>query len=619
MRTHVVHEMFEEQARRTPAATAVRHGPDELSYGELNRAANQLARWLRGHGVRPGDRVGLRVPRSADCLVTMLAILKAGAAYVPLDDGFPPAQLARMAAECGVAVIVAVPGSVPGEAPGTTTVYPSAERALIDGLDDTDLGLPVCPGDTFYVPFTSGSTGRPKGSDVPHRAVPGFYLGEDYAGWGPGAVTLMHSSLSWDGHLIEVFPALTSGATVVVAPVEVRDPVELARLARAAGVTTLWLSAQAFNTVVDVEPGLLGGLTWLMTGGEALSVAHVERAMAALPALRLVNGYGPSECTAFTCVHSLTRADLNGEAGIPIGRPVGDRRLYVLDDDGAEVAFGEVGELYVGGQAVAHGYVGRPALTAVKFVPDPFAAEPGAVMYRTGDLVRQRSDGLYEFHGRRDQQIKLRGFRIELTEVEAVLREHPQIADAAAALDTTGPAPRLVAYVVTVPAGAPVPDTLDAHARERLHAAMVPALYLPLARLPIGRTGKLDRAALPAPGAAGTARTVDDPPRTPTERLVAELWGEVLGGTAFARTDSFFALGGDSLLATRVVARVRARAGAALTVHDLYDAPELARLAERLDRLRGQPGRAAVPPPIRRAAGRPRATAIVEASNDSRR
>lgn len=639
-----VHTLFERQVRRNPQAVALvavggsAGRPESLTYHALNTRANRLARYLGENGVAPGDRVGLRMARSIDCVVAMLGILKAGGAYVPLEQGFPAARLNQIVTECGIAVVLADAGPLWPQAPGALSVLrPDAPAAAtrIAELPGTNPAVESDPERTMFVPFTSGSTGLPKGSDVPHRSLPGFFAGEDYADWGPGFTGILHSALSWDGHLLELYPSLLTGGRVAVAPAALRDPTEICAVARELGVTTLWLSAQAFNTVIDVDPHLLDPFSSLIIGGEALSVRHVRRAFEEVPHLRIVNGYGPSECSAFTCVHPISAADLGGPdapaRSIPIGRAVGDRRVYILDDDGRPVADGEIGELYVGGPAVAHCYVGRPRLTAERFGPDPFAPEPGATMYRSGDRVRRRpQDGLIEFHGRLDGQVKLRGFRVELTEVEAVLRAHPEVADCAVALDAAGPSPRLVAYVVPTAAGGPVPEALDRHAREQLHAAMVPGLYVALDRLPLSRTGKLDRSALPAPaeavrrsapyraagtpgiGIAGTAGTAGntantapaEPLRTATERKLAETWAPLLGVPAIGPRDRFFDLGGDSLLASRAVARVRTWADAGVTVADLYDTPELAAFAALLDarRIRPDAGPAVPSVPLTRRA-----------------
>lgn len=597
-----VHQLFEARAARTPDAVALRHRGEAVTCADLNARANRLARHLVRHGVRHGDRVGLRLERSPECVAAMLAVLKTGAAYVPLESALPRARLDHMMAETRPAAVITA--DRPWTADGVPCLVLAREAAAIAAADGHDLGLPVSPDDAMYIPYTSGSTGLPKGTVVPHRAIPGFFAGTAYARWGEGSTALMHSALSWDGHVLDLYPALLTGGTVVIAPVEVQDPVEVARLCRSEGVATLWLSAQAFNTVVDVDVTLLSGLRSLMVGGEQLSVPHIARALKALPDIALVNGYGPSECTVFAAVHPVTAADTAPEAtAIPIGRPIGDRRVLLVDRAGALVDGEGEGEVCVAGPSVPHGYLDRPALTAERFVPDPSGGRPGARVYRTGDRARRRADGVLEFVGREDGQVKLRGFRIELAEIEAVLRTAPGVVDAAAAVDSAGPAPRLAGYVVPAAPGGPVPGGVLEHLRERLHPSMVPAVLMALERLPLGRTGKLDRAALPVPPAPGPSDAAGPEPATATERRLAGIWGEVLGRPAIRTGDDFFTLGGDSLLATRVVARVRSWTGTTVTVRDLYDAPSLRRFAAWLDAL-DTADRAPAPPPLRRAARR---------------
>nr|WP_062330523.1 non-ribosomal peptide synthetase [Herbidospora sakaeratensis] len=558
----VIHELFEERARIAPAAVALESASGLMSYADLNAAANRLARHLAGRGVRPRDVVGVSMPRGIETIVTMLATLKAGAAYLPLEPGLPADRLAAMTERARPKLIVSAPP-------------PESELA---GLPATDLGLPVDPDDLVYLPFTSGSTGVPKGIEVPHRAVPGFFAGTP---WGAPRVALHHSAQSWDGHVLDVYPALLTGGRVVVCPPEVTDPLDVARLARDAGVTVLWLTATAFNVVVDTEPGLLAGVRWLLTGGETLSRAHVARARAALPGTRLVNGYGPSECTVFATTHEITSAD--GE--IPIGRPVGDRR----------VSLSEEGEIHVGGPAVARGYLGDPRLTADRFTPDP-DGPPGARRYRTGDLGRREPDGSYAFLGRADDQVKIRGFRVELGEVETALREVAGVRDAAVAVRGAAAlgAATLVGYVV----GGPAPAAILATLRARLLPAMVPSAIVPLDRLPLTRTGKVDRAALPAP-----ARTADAPV-TDVERLIAGIWREVFGVADVGRSDDFFGLGGHSLTATRTISRIRRHLDVDLPIRALYETPRLADLAVAVERARSAPPPAPLPPIVSRRSGR---------------
>jgi amino acid adenylation domain-containing protein len=593
-----VHSLFEAQARRSPDAVAARDGNRSVSYRELNAWANTIAHRLIEHGVRAGDQVGLHARRSIECIAAMLAVLKAGAAYVPLEAGLPPGRLRLMAASAPGLILTVPPlrweltpapvldtGGCdwaiarPGEAPGNPDVE-------------------VTPDDLLFIPFTSGSSGAPKGVAVPHGSVPGFFVGEDYPRWGPGDSMLYHCALSWDGHLFEIYPALISGGAVCVFPGDSRDPSAVVGFARQQRVSTLLLPPQAFNTVVSINPAVFDWQPRLILGGEAVSADHVAAVLRRTPGLRIINAYGPVEATCLATVREIQPDDLDRET-VPIGREVGDRRVYVLDAAGEPVADGEPGEACIGGPAVARGYPGQPALTADRFVPDPFSGVPGARLYRTGDIVRRDSAGVFDFLGRADSQVKLRGFRIELGEVDAGLRSHPSIADAATVLSGSNDQARLVGYVTAAP-GQQVDDTeLRAFLRQRLTAAMVPAVIVVLDRLPTTENGKLDRRALPEPLPARTRRYVE--PVTATERDVARCWRQVLSGAEPSRDDNFFDSGGNSLSATKVALALREVSGADVELRHLYDAPVLAELAKLVEGL----GTAARPqlPPIGRRSG----------------
>jgi amino acid adenylation domain-containing protein len=573
-----VHELFAEQAERTPDAVALVAGGAALTYAELARRAGRLARYLAACGVGPDVRVGICVERGPDMVVGLLGILGAGGAYVPLDPGYPAARLAYMLADARVPVLLT-------RAPLLERLPDFAGEVIVLGpdgglLSEEDLppveggpGAGVTPEHLAYVIYTSGSTGLPKGTEVPHRAIPGFFCGVDYARWDRRTVVLQHSSTSWDALTLELWPALLSGGTCVLYPGQTSEPAVLGEQVRRHGVNTLWLTAAYFNLVVDTCPVVLAGVAQVMTGGEAVSVPHARRALELYPELRLVNGYGPSETTVFAACHPVP-AGFDAPA-VPIGRPVGDRRVHVVDPWLVPVPEGVPGELCVGGPAVARGYLGRPELTAEKFVPDPFSAEPGARLYRSGDRARWLPDGALEFLGRTDQQIKVRGFRMEPGEVEAALRAHPAVRDAA----VDGRDGRLVGWVV--PAEGEVdPEALRAHLRRTLPEHMVPGAFAVLDALPLTASGKLDRRALPAP-----ARPAGDgyvAPRTPVEARLAEVFAEVLKAERVGVHDDFFALGGHSLLATRVVSRVDHVFGVEMPVRALFEAPTVAGLAERL-------------------------------------
>ncbi|MFL5540566.1 MAG: amino acid adenylation domain-containing protein, partial [Longimicrobiaceae bacterium] len=510
-----IHHLFEAQAARTPGAVAVVFEDETLSYAALNVRANRLAHHLRALGVGPDARVGVCVERGPEMIAGLLAILKAGGAYVPLDPAYPADRLRTMLEDSAPAALVtqsSLAGTFAGlDVPAVELDAPAP--AWAEGPETNPACAGLTPGHLAYVIYTSGSTGRPKGTEVPHRSLAGFVPALDPAGIGPGHVFLQHSSLSWDAATLEIWPPLAAGATCVLLCGDAASPEALGRAVEAHGVNVLWLTSALFNLVADTAPGTLAGVRRLVVGGEALSAPHVRRAQQHLPRTSLVNGYGPSECTVFTTAGDLppVRGD---EPSLPIGRPVGDRRVYVLDPRGEPVPAGVPGELCVGGPAVARGYRGRPGLTAERFVPDPFGGEPGARLYRTGDRVRWRADGALEFLARMDQQVKVRGFRIEPGEVEAALAAHPSVRQTVvvARQDTPGDT-RLVAYAV-VSGDAPAADALRVWLRERLPEHMVPSAVVLLDALPLSPNGKVDRRALPAPEpAAGDAAY--RAPRTP--------------------------------------------------------------------------------------------------------
>ncbi len=451
----------------------------------------------------------------------------------------------------------------------------------------------VTPEHLAYVIYTSGSTGQPKGTEVPHRAIPGFFWEVEYARFDERTVLLQHSSTSWDALTLELWPALLKGGTCVLLPAQTSEPALLGEQIREHGVTATWISSAYFNSIVDTTPEVLSGLEQVMIGGEAVSVAHVKRAQALYPGLRIVNGYGPSECTVFTSCYAVP-ADFDAPV-IPIGRPVGDRRVYLLDRYASPVPVGVAGELYVGGPAVARGYLNRPELTAERFVPDPLSGEPGARLYRSGDRVRWRAGGTLEFVGRTDQQVKVRGFRVEPGEVEGVLASHPRVREAAVVVrDDASGAKALVGYAAASEAtGA----ELRAWLRERMPEYMVPAAVVVLDALPLTPHGKTDRRALPAPELSGAAEAYVAP-RTPTEEVLAGIWAEVLGVERVGVEESFFELGGHSLLATRLVSRVRGSFGVEIPLQAVFEAPTVAGLAARVEGLLREGGEGGEAPPL---------------------
>jgi amino acid adenylation domain-containing protein len=608
------HHLFEAQARRTPAAVALVAGGARLTYAELDARADRLAGALVRRGVGPDARVALCLDRSAELLVAVLAVLKAGGAYVPLDPEYPAERLAFMLADSGARVLL-TQAELADRLPafgGETVVLEGAPSppdplSLTRGEGEHDDGtaqeaLPhswgrvaspsepgggLSPDNLAYVIYTSGSTGRPKGVAMPHRPLVNLVAWQEREWCGPRpAVTLQFASISFDVSFQEIFACWAGGGTLVVAPEEARgDPAALLALLEQEEVERLFLPYVALQQVAEeaVSRGAFpASLREVHVAGEQLRVTDsIRRWLGGLDA-RLHNHYGPSE------THVATRLTLGHDAGgwplLPaIGAPVANARGYVLDGELAPLPPGVPGELYLGGACLARGYLDRPDLTAERFVPDPFAPEPGARVYRTGDRARWRADGTLEFLGRADQQVKVRGFRVEPGEVEAALERHPEVREAVvvARADASGDR-RLAAYVVAEEGASPAAAALRAHLAEHLPGYMVPSTVTVLERFPLTPSGKTDRRALPAPDAPAD-RGAHVAPRTPTEAAIARIWTEVLEVERVGVQDGFFALGGHSLLATRVASRVRAAFGIELPVRALFEAQTVAALAERVD------------------------------------
>ncbi|MBV9773485.1 MAG: amino acid adenylation domain-containing protein, partial [Gemmatimonadetes bacterium] len=583
----LAHEMVSARAAEHPDAVAVAFGEGGLRFAELEERANRLARYLRGRGVGPESRVGVCLERGPEMLVAVLGVLRAGGAYVPLDPAYPPERLAHMVADVRAAVLVTrerLLGALPASGAETVCLdrdWPEVERESADPVPSV-----VGPDSLAYVIYTSGSTGRPKGVMVEHGNLRNIVLasGED-AGVGPGDEVLNLTSFSFDVWILETLLPLAFGAaTRVVSHEQVLDVGRMADVLPRA-------------TVIQAVPALMGRIAeWARTsgggtlprlrrafvGGDRVAPELVDEMRAAFPGAELRVAYGPTETTVDCASHLLLPGD-RGE-GYPLGRPLGNVRLYVCDAMGEPVPVGVPGELCVGGAGVARGYFGRPELTAERFVPDPFGGEPGARLYRTGDRVRRRQDGVPEFLGRVDRQVKVRGFRVEPGEIEAALREHPGIRDVVVAARAEGHGePRLVAYLVPAAGGAPDEGELRARLRGRLPEHMVPSAFVTLDALPLAPTGKVDHRALPAPDAAGPAREYAAP-ITATERAVAEIWEEVLGVERVGVNDNFFDLGGHSLLMVRIHSRLRERFGDRVPLIELFEHRTLGALAARLDR-----------------------------------
>ncbi len=577
--------LFQAHVQRTPDATAVVFADITVSYAQLNARANQLAWLLIDRGVGPEVFVALAVERSADMIVAVLAVLKAGGAYVPVDPDYPGARVGFMLDDAHPVCLLTT----------TTTTLPTVSGVPVIVLDhhdtcqelarypdtdphDTDRTRPLFPQHPAYLIYTSGSTGTPKAVTVTHGNVVALAVDSCFRGGGHERV-LVHSPQVFDASTYELWVPLLSGGRVVVAPAGVVDVSTISGLVAEQGITGLWLTAGLFHVMAEESPECLAGVREVWTGGDVVSAAAVRRVLLACPGLVVVDGYGPTETTTFATCHPVRGVGEVGEV-VPIGGPIANTRVFVLDGGLCPMPVGVVGELYVAGAGLARGYHGQPALTAQRFVACPCGVS-GERMYRTGDLVRWGADGELVFVGRVDDQVKVRGFRIELGEVEAVLARHSDVGQVVVVVREDRPGEkRLVAYVVPVSGREITPGVVRAYGAQYLPDYMVPALFVVLDGLPLTPNGKLDRKALPAPevGVASGGRG----PRTPQEQILCEMFAELLGIPAVGIDDNFFELGGDSLLATRVVSRVRSVLGMELAVRVLFEAPTVAALAHRL-------------------------------------
>jgi amino acid adenylation domain-containing protein/non-ribosomal peptide synthase protein (TIGR01720 family) len=560
------------RAAERPDAIAVEFANARWTYAELRARAEAVARRLAALGVRPGDRVGIATEASAQMVAAIAGILRAGAAVVPLDPEYPADRLAFMVQDSGARFVLV-------SAEGAAADFGGA-RAIAIGRDDeahAPFAAPaVRPDDVAYVIYTSGSTGTPKAMLTTHGALVRTLLDTEYAGIGADDRVMQGAGLSFDGAILEVWGALVNGATLVGIDRDVLlSTPELAAALRARGITTAFLTSQLFSRHAREMPDIFRGLRAVLFGGEAADPAAVRACLesGAAPG-RLVNGYGPSETTVFSNVHVMDSFPADAHT-VPIGRPIEATRLYVLDARGELCGTGVPGELFVGGGRLAAGYLDRGALTAARFVPDPFAGA-GARMYRTGDRVRWTEGGVLEFLGRLDAQVKVRGFRIEPGEVEAALRAHAAVRDCMVVAREDGGERRLVAYVV----GDGV-DAIDfrAHLKQRLPDYMVPSAFVALESIPLTPNGKVDRRKLPAPDAAA-AQPADSyaEPRTRTERVLAQLWAEALRLERVGIHDNFFALGGDSILSIQIIARA-AQAGVRVLPKQMFVHQTIAELA----------------------------------------
>jgi amino acid adenylation domain-containing protein len=586
-RDSCIHECFEAQAERTPDSVAIIFKDTQLTYRELDAHANQLAHHLQALSVGRGSLVAVHLERSATMIVALLAILKAGGAYVPLDPSYPIVRLGLMLKDSRAQVILTQP-SLRGTLPESGVDIVCVERdwpSNVAGQSITSPHSKAMGGDLAYVIYTSGSTGEPKGVCVPHRAVIRLVENTNYITLGPAHRVAQASNVSFDAATFEIWGALLNGGTLVITPQEVLlSPQALAAHLAARQITTIFLTTSLFNQMAALSPTIFADLCHVVFGGEAVDPKAVQHVLEHGKPQHLINGYGPTETTTFAVCHNIERLE---SGRVPIGRPIANTQVYVFDPALNPVPVGVAGELYIGGDGLAHGYLNQPESTAARFVPDPF--NPGDRLYKTGDLVRYLPDGNLEFLGRLDEQVKIRGFRIELTEIEAALRQHPQIRTCLvlARDDVSSTAKRLVGYIVAHHETSLSIPELRRHLKRQLPEFMIPAAFVFLKTMPLTSNGKVDREALPEPDSARPELEQEYVgPRSPVEEQLARLWAEVLSREKIGVYDNFFDSGGHSLLATQLLSRIRESFQIELPVHRIFETPTVAGLADHLESLR---------------------------------
>lgn len=570
--------VFAGQVRQYPDRIAVELGKQQLTYQQLDQRANHVALWLIEKGVQPGQRVGLCAERSIETVAAILGILKAGAAYVPLDPSYPQDRLHYMLDDTAASIVIAHP-HLTGNLPVTAENLIDLTRLQTETSPCPDPGVQVGPLAPAYVMYTSGSTGKPKGIEVVQRNIVRLVRNTNFMTLDAQTAFLQYAPISFDAATLEIWGPLLNGGKIVVAPPGQLTPDELGSVIAQGNVNAAWLTAALFHVFAEYHADQLRPIRQLLAGGDVLSPKLVRKVLEQFPGMTLINGYGPTENTTFTCCYPM-QSPSDVRHTVPIGRPIANTKVYVLDRNLKPVPIGVPGELYTSGDGVANGYLNREELTADVFVDNPFRAGDDARMYKTGDLVRYYPDGNIEYLGRIDQQVKIRGFRIELNEVEDAISRINTIREVAViAREDVPRVKRLVAYYVPVEGAHPTAIELRAELKQSLPDYMVPSAFVAMDALPVTANGKLDRRALPKPETDNEIALQRVPPRTEKEKILADIWCQVLNLPEVGIRDNFFELGGDSILSIQIISRAKL-AGLHLTTKQIFENQTIEELAE---------------------------------------
>ena len=595
-------ELFAEQALLRPHATAVQCGQQKMTYSELESRSNQLARYLQNRGAGLEQVVAICLDRSPQMIIGLLAILKAGAAYLPIDSSHPGVRLQYMLEDSNVHIVL------------TQGKYREKFSGLnrdVIALDEEWTQIASCSGEVVetgaeganlaYVMYTSGTTGKPKGIGIEHRSISRLVKNTNYLAFSPNETFLQFAPVSFDASTLEIWGSLLNGARLVVFPPHMPSLDELAEEIEREKITTLWLTAGLFHQMAEAHPECFKGLRQLVAGGDVLFLPVIKKIISEFPGLRLVNGYGPTENTTFTCCHTITDSTLG--SSVPIGVPIANTQTYILDSSLQLLPQGVAGELCIGGDGLARSYGNSPELTAERFIPNPFF-QKGERLFRSGDRARYLSDGSIEFLGRIDNQVKIRGFRIELEEIEAALTEYSAVHETAVVVSRSANGePQLVAFVVPSAGSRVETDHLRAFLKERLPAYMVPSFFIVKEMLPLTANGKINRKALALEmSAEASTQITSQEPRTPVEEVLAGLWQELLKVASAGIEDDFFELGGHSLLAMQLISRIKDLFEVAVPLRSFFACPTIAALAAEINGLikaRSNTGISAIQPAAR--------------------